>query len=774
MKSTTIVPVYALTLLISAALLFSIQPMFSKMILPMLGGTPQVWNTAMLFFQTMLLAGYAYAHLTSRLLRPGLQAVIHIVLLFIFTIALPIAIPPGWMPPVDRDPTIWQLSLMAITVGGPFFVLAGSAPMFQHWFTASGHKDSENPYFLYGASNLGSMTALFAYPTLIEPALDLDAQSHFWMMGYYALIALTILSAFYIMTHGRKLNSPPVISAPVSWALRLTWVVLAFVPSSLMLGVTTYVTTDVAAVPLIWVVPLAIYVGTFIIVFARKPLFTYDHILMAHAILMVGLIGTLILRYDSNPVLLMMFHIVLFASTALMCHTELARLRPPPGRLTEFYLLMSLGGALGGVFNAIIAPQFFTSLIEYPIALIAAVFLRGISTPPAHFRTALTKTLQIIRQRGTDLMVAPGVILFFVAVFGLLFSYASLANNQIPVIAACLALASMVYFTKNRWAFAFLVLTALCLYPPGQVLKDIADGRILLQNRNFFGVIKVMDLDDGKRILLHGVTNHGSQSLDEKFRLEPLAYYTKGFSPLADAFSFLDRKQSDQKIAVLGLGVGVMACFDKPDRSYDFYEIDPAVAKVAEDKSLFTFLSDCGSPYEIILGDGRLTMAQKPNQIYDLIVMDAFTSDNIPAHLLTVEAIEMYMKKLKPDGILIFNISNKFVDIEPVLTRAGKSLNVRGMARADLGGTLPNTKIDYYGSVYFSMSNNKTYNDYLASKNWSEGRAKPGVNLWTDRFSNIFSVLGNTTSMERMIEIHAARAKTLENKTSRASGTPAE
>ena len=413
-KIAPLVPVYSLTLLFSAALLFSVQPMFSKMVLPLLGGTPQVWNTAMLFFQLMLLGGYAYAHGTTRFLSIRAQAVLHIVLLAIFTIVLPIAIPPDTIPPTQSDPTLWQLGLMITTVGGPFFVLAGSAPMLQRWFSASGHKDSDNPYFLYGASNLGSMTALLAYPVLIEPFLNLAGQSYSWMIGYFTLIALTTVSIITVWNNPAAKHAPKTISddlqSPITWPMRFKWLVLAFIPSSLMLGVTTYITADIASVPLLWILPLALYVATFIIVFARKQIISLKSTTSIQAVLLVVLLSQKIAFASVSPYLLIGIHMAVFFFSALTCHMELARSRPNARHLTEFYLIMSIGGAIGGFFNAIIAPQYLVVPIEYGLALVLACFARYAGNTGAALIPSFEKVKTTIHQKKLDAIASPGFI----------------------------------------------------------------------------------------------------------------------------------------------------------------------------------------------------------------------------------------------------------------------------------------------------------------------------------------------------------------------------
>ncbi len=752
MKHHAYIPVYALTLLLSAALLFSVQPMFSKMILPLLGGTPQVWNTAMLFFQVMLLGGYAYAHVTSRFLSINMQSSLHILLLFLFLVVMPISIPEGWLPPVDKDPTLWQLSLMTITVGGPFFVLAGSAPMLQRWFSETDHKDAGNPYFLYGASNLGSISALLAYPVLIEPFYELFLQSAYWMMGYLALILMMCIASLLAhpgKTKKKKKAKTAANDSNISWPLRFQWVVLAFAPSSLMLGVTTFITTDIASVPLLWILPLALYVGTFIIVFARRQIIKRDTVMMIQGMLFILLLVQM-MAFHPPPAILILTHLALFFFSALACHTELATSRPSARHLTEFYLIMSIGGALGGFFNAIIAPSMFIIPLEYVLVLILVNFLRYSTDEKTSFNNAVTKLKEGIKTRN---FITPYTIALFLIFCAAIISFA-LPHYNIYCVSAAIIAASLGFLIHTRWLFAMAAALVLLLYPPGyqwgqHIFKDIVH-----RDRNFFGVMRVVETYEEERLLLHGTTNHGAQPLDDEHKLRPLSYYSE-FSPVNDVFRHLSAKRGKSKVAVVGLGIGVTACFKRDGRHFDFYEIDPDIAAIAENPDLFTYLSDCGSPYSIILGDGRLKIAEQPENHYDLILLDAFSSDNIPVHLLTREAVQLYLDKLKPDGVLVFNISNKYLDIEPVLAEIGKEMEIPTYARYTRGGQIEGTDLRGYAAHFLIMSPSERNIPFFLKRDWSEARSREGVKLWSDQFSNIVSVFGNKTGLRRHKELTA-------------------
>ena len=755
MKHKTFTAVYAFTLLISAALLFSIQPLFSKMVLPLLGGTPQVWNTAMVFFQLCLLGGYAYAHGTSRFLSIKAQGFLHLILLIVFTVVLPLSIPDGWVPPADQNPTLWQLSVMAMTVGGPFFVLSGSAPMLQRWFSQSDHPDADNPYFLYGASNLGSMTSLLAYPVIIEPIWTLSAQSEIWSYGYYGLIALTALSILVVWKATLPQTKTLSSSSSVTWPQRLRWLLLAFIPSSLMLGVTTYITTDIASVPLLWILPLALYVGTFIIVFARKPLITAKHAAIGFAVLLIAFFIQRIAfgNIPPHPFINITLHFTLFFFAALMAHAELVRARPAASHLTEFYLLMSLGGALGGIFNAIIAPHYLIIPFEYAAVLILACFVRFMGEDGQSFKEFLSPLLRRFGEKGMDVLFERNSLLGAIILIAGVFA-ANIPSLHVFYASAGIVSFLMLFFLLRRWSFAFIAAALLLMFPPGHNRGYSGMHEVLHQDRNFFGVIRVKDTADHERVLMHGTTSHGAQALSDEYKMMPLSYYSI-HSPI-NAFEILDARAGQQRVASIGLGVGVIACFQRDDRHFDFYEIDKDIADIAEDPTLFTYLPDCGSPYDIILGDGRLKIREQKDDIYDMLLLDAFSSDNIPVHLLTREAIEIYKRVLKPGGILIFNISNNHLDLEPVLKETADELGFTAYAHVTEGGTIDGTDLRYYPAHFLIMTDSSSLLAQLEDKGWSEAMPRDGVRGWTDQYSNILSVIGNVVATKRAKAVHEA------------------
>lgn len=712
----------------------------------------------MLFFQICLLGGYAYAHGTSRILSPRIQAILHIILLGAFIGVLPFAIPEGWEPPGGEDPTLWQLSLMAITVGGPFFVLSGSAPMIQRWFSRTDHPDADNPYFLYGASNLGSMTGLLAYPVIVEPLMTLNVQFESWMYGYFGLIVFMVLSTLLLWKHGGQKKSEAKAegkateeskTSDVTWGLRLRWLVLAFLPSSLMLGVTTFITTDIASVPLLWILPLAIYVGTFILVFARKPIFSMGALNKLFGILMIVIICQVLGTFFGvvNPFLVIGLHLLLFFTAAMLCHTALANARPAADRLTEFYLLMSVGGALGGFFNAIIAPQFLVLPIEYVLVLILCVFVRFSDDPSQTVKASIAKVKAEFNATGVDALFQQKPFYIITIMIIGLFAFA-IPSIILLKLCAVILIIPLLFLYKDRWLFGISMAYLFALFPIGFEWGQHSFTGTIHRDRNFFGVMEVVNTKNQERILMHGTTNHGSQALAENLRLTPLSYYSEE-SPINDMFEYYNGIEREQHVGVIGLGIGVTACFTKENRNFEFYEIDADVAKIAENPEYFTFLTDCGSPYEIILGDGRLKIADKPEDYYDLIVGDAFSSDNIPVHIMTQEAVELYISKLKPDGAVTFNISNNYIDLEPVMTEAAEKIGIPAVGHISSGGTLGNTDIQFYPAHWFTMSYNEDLIEKLKTQGWSEGIKRDGVKAWSDQYSNIVSVLNNETAYIR-------------------------
>lgn len=737
MMSRFLLPVFAATLFTSALLIFSVQPMVSKMLLPMLGGSPSVWNTAMVFFQAALLAGYGYAHLLAKLLSLRGQAIIHLLLLLFFTSVLPLTIPKDTIPPEQSGQAFWQLSAMLLCVGGPFFVLAASAPLFQHWFASSNHKDAGNPYFLYAISNAGSMAALLGYPLLAEPFLTVFQQTSGWLFGYILLIALTVACG-WLVRNGIKPAPQPVSphddAGTIGIRKRLAWIVLALIPSSLMLGVTTLITTDLASAPFLWIVPLTIYLTTFIIAFARKPLMgtTLTRELTVY-VLCLTVLMLMINDFVALKIPMVFVHLLTFFLGAMLCHGELAKTRPAPSHLTEYFMLISFGGMLGGVFNALLAPVIFKTPLEYPLTLAALAFIIWAGsaqstlahTPGDHGRAARKKNL-LLSAGYTIIGLTLCLVTYWTSI------------KLLQVIGIVSVFLFLMIAANKKAAFAITTFTALVLFHTSLWSTEKA---LVAFDRNYFGVIRIYEQQD-LSFFYHGTTLHGAQSKEEKWKKIPVTYYSPD-SPASDTFKLVDKHGGKQRIAGLGLGVGSIACYTAPNRSYDFYEIDPDVAKIAEDPAYFTYLSDCGSDYKILLGDARLKIGEAEDASYDMIFVDTFSSDNIPVHIMTKEAFQTYLDKLSPQGIIVINISNRYLDLrsplDAITTEFGLTMYYK---QHDPEQKKDDISEAYAKSSYVAIARDpETLAPLINDHEWKSFSPKKTTRIWTDDYANILSSL---------------------------------
>ncbi len=723
--------VFTATVFTSATLLFLVQPMFGKMVLPLLGGTPAVWNTSMLFFQAMLLAGYLYAHLATRGLGVQKQARVHVVLLAVSLLALPIGVGQGWQPPREASPIPWLLLLLTVSIGLPFFVLSSSGPMLQRWFASTSHPDAENPYFLYAASNLGSMVALLGYPLLLEPHLRLVQQSWVWTGGYGALVALTVGCAWLLWRE--PVGAPHQLAASasgtgtISNARRVRWVLLALLPSSLLLGVTQFLSLDIAAIPLLWVVPLALYLLTFTIVFARKPGLLHVAMVRLQPVVVLPLAILMFWNQSMSITVLFPLHLLAFFVTTMVCHGELSRDRPPAADLTEFYLWISVGGVLGGIFNVLIAPAIFDRVIEYPLAIALACMLRP----------ALARGARSTRSRVLDLLLplAFGLALLWLgrAVNTAEWSYGEGTTAVLSAVIAIVGLQFASYPIRFGLAVGALLLA-------GGLTKQ-SQGEVLIRERTFFGTHRVVR--DAARMhhrFVHGSTLHGAQARDPAERRRPLTYYQRE-GPFGRVFEGLQRPPGERRVAVVGLGTGAAACYAAPGDEWTFYEIDPAVERIARNPRYFTFLQDCAPDARVVLGDARLSLADAPDHHYDLIVLDAFSSDAIPVHLMTREALALYLSKLREGGAIAFHISNRYLDLEPVLAALVRDAGLVGM----IGRTAPLSAEQRASLITFSrwVVVGRQAEDLLGMGRgslWPLIEEQPDVGLWTDDFSNLLSI----------------------------------
>jgi hypothetical protein len=714
---------FSLAVFLSAALLFVLEPMFGKMVLPRLGGSPSVWTTCMLFFQAALLLGYLYAHLGPRWLGVRPHAFAHILLLAVCVLALPIRIMDISPTLAVRHQIVWLLVVLALSLGAPFILLSSTGPLVQLWFAHSSHPERRNPYFLYAASNAGSLLGLLLYPFLIEPALPLSRQTWLWSAGYLGVIALVGCAAVNMTRNFSGQEYVPTLSSPApTTRMRLRWLALAFVPSSFVLALTTHVTTDIAAVPLVWVVPLVLYLLSFTIVFARRAY-------VSQALLSrwqpVGLIALAILNFwgpsGSSPWILPL-HLMVFFLTALVCHGALAATKPPADQLTDFYLCIAVGGVLGGIFNALIAPALFNSVLEYSLTLLAACAVR------------LWLPEGPVPDKGYGHLA-------FLIVPGALLALARWGIGDRPALIGALAasvVAALVCLRVSRAPVRFTIAIA------GVVLAGVAveatQSDVLLAQRNFFGVRQVRnDTRTHRHVLLHGTTEHGSQSTEPDRRREPLSYYSRQ-GPVGDIFRLLPPGVL-RNVGVIGLGTGAMAAYAGAGEQWVFYEIDPDIVRMARDTSYFTYLRDASGSVETALGDGRLSLAAAPAHKYDLLVIDAFNSDAIPIHLLTAEALSIYRSKLSRNGVVLFHLSNRYLDLEPVLGRLAQAAHLSALIREDTRPTWRLLESGANPSVWAAVGlDSAAVSTLQRDSGWRPLRVRQSVHLWTDDYSNIFSV----------------------------------
>ena len=739
-----------MTLIVNAALLFAVQPMFSKMVLPLLGGTPSVWNTCMLFFQTALLGGYLYAHVTTKWLDVRKQSLLQLVLFGLTFLTLPIAVAAEWTPTTTEMP-VWSLTvLLTFSLGAPFFMLSTGAPLLQRWFSESGHPAAENPYFLYAASNLGSMVALVAYPVLIEPHLRLAQQSHLWTFAYGFLVVLIAscaiiarrgftnggisgntgtrpVAADALATDVDALGAMPLAASTKAEHLtvlrRARWVLLSFVPSSMLLAVTTYLATDVASIPLLWIVPLALYLLTFVIVFARRVvIFRHSFAVWLQPPFLLMLAVAIALMMQRSVTALAPTHLATFFLTALVCHGELAKDRPSVTHLTEFYLWMSVGGVLGGIFNVIVAPQIFDSVLEYPIVILLAAWLR----PTIATRKPIDRVL--------DFALPAALCVVIVVLMRLGFPPKTWSDKAPVWVFGGYALV-VLCFQRHSLRFA-LGIAALIV---GAALGRGEDKSLLFTGRSFFGVYRVMEYPK-HHALQNGTTTHGGQSIYPELAKEPLTYYHRD-GPLGQSFAWLMRRNPDRRVAIVGLGTGTIACYGRPNETWTFYEIDPLIERIAFNNSYFTYLRDCPPAKRIVLGDARLSLVQAPDSSYDMIILDAFSSDAIPVHLMTREALRLYLQKLAPGGSVVFHISNRYLNLEPVLVGLAEDARIAGIVGADTAVTAAMTAAYKMNSRWVVLSRRAQDHALLAIQpGWRVLAPKSDVAIWTDDFSNVFSV----------------------------------
>lgn len=664
---------FAGTLFVSAMLMFALQPMFGKLLLPLLGGTPAVWNTCMVFYQTVLFGGYLYAHwLTSRSGQRR-QIQMHTALLIFSLFALPVALPGNANPPTEGNPSFWLIWTLFLAIGLPFFVVSTTAPLLQKWFSHLGHHSSEDPYYLYAASNAGSLLALLSYPFLLEPNIGLANQRLFWSIGYGLLCILIIVCAITLWRSLPEFDTDDSTPEAVTEDLaappmrqQLYWLALAFVPSSLLLGLTQYISTDIAAVPLLWILPLTLYLLSFILVFSKWA----DRIHPGMVALQPAVLLIFIAYSFINPAVLpywldLILHCLAFFLAIMACHGELAKHRPHTRFLTRYYLVMSFAGMLGGLFNTFVAPFVFNAVYEYPIMIVAALLLR-----PGFFNG-----------RWFLQPIFPGLLL--IIGFAIYLSTDSLFEYLDIIGGALILLAGLTYSVRHSPLGLGLLTAVILVFTLG--LHSLASST-LYQQRTFFGVLSVRETviaDENQRPekvheLYHGTTKHGAERLTAANITTPLTYYSRP-GPIGQLFTEFDAENQHWNIGAVGLGAGALACYGKEQQHWRFYEIDPLIVAVAKDPKWFHYLERCNPQADMIVGDARLSLAKEPDNSFDLLIMDAFSSDAVPTHLLTREAMQLYFSKLKDDGMLAFHITNRHLALKKVLADHAEKLQLSGL-----------------------------------------------------------------------------------------------
>lgn len=714
-------PLFTVTIFLGAVLVFGVQPIAARMLLPSFGGSPSVWSATSVFFQLSLLLGYGYSFLLTRHFTPRRQSITHVVALLAPLVFLPLSLPVVSSSSA-AVPAVSVIAILAASLGIPFTVAATTGPLLQRWFSLTGHRAGGDPYFLYAASNTGSLLVLLSYPFLIEPRLGLDQQATAWSIGYLLFAGLSVACAAVIIRKPPSGEPEPSrdtanrLPTTLTSIGRARWILLAAVPSALSLGATAYISTDIAAVPLLWIVPLSLYLLSFIVAFSTRIRLSARRLGAAMPAVAAALVipsGGLI----TLPVaILIALHLTFLFVAATMCHTRLAEERPAPQHLTEFYLLIAVGGALGGIFVSLVAPLVFDAVWEYPIAIALALLLR----PAGQRRPGLRV-----------LTVGASVVLIGLVIAGVAGGDGPAWPGWVPAVALATALLGILLATSLlRPVLALTVFAILGVSVWG-------DASAIYTDRTFFGVYRVTD-SDGQHNLVHGTTVHGSQDQNPSRRDVATTYY-HATGPIGQVFEA--RGESIDDVGVVGLGVGTVAAYGRDGQHFTFFEIDPAMVTIAEDPALFTFLSDSAADIDTVVADGRLGLAASA-ATYDLLIMDAFSSDAIPAHLLTREAFALYAKRLSAGGIIAINVSNRFLDLEPIVARVGDSLGMSVLAQYDERVTPSELAEGKSKSRWMVLANDSEDLAPLdADERWRIPRLDVGEMPWTDDFSDILAAL---------------------------------
>ncbi len=720
--------VYSIAIFIGSALLFLIQPMAAKLLLPTFGGSPAVWTSAMLFFQVALLGGYAYAHYSNRLLDPTRQRFLHLLLLVVAVFTLPFAVKVPENATTGYPPLLVFL-MLATTVGLSYFTISAGSPTLQRWFATTADPAAKDPYFLYAISNVGSMVGLFAYPFYIERHFKLGEQANLFRLGFIVMMGAMLVAGVFVRHQAQEESAP---AEKLDRKRMLRWILIAAAPSSLLLGVTNTISSNIAPIPLIWVVPLAAYLLSFIFAFASKRLVTASQLARILPLLVTPLAFTICIEASEPLVPLASLHIIVFLVAAWFCHALLSEDRPDAANLTQFYLCLSIGGAMGGFFNSIIAAMIFPTFFEYPLMLCLILLFRP---PTKEFGKQLPMT--------AILMIASLAWMGAVRYLG-----ADLQPNLRSGIALGVPLVAVFALVERTKVYAFGMLGLFF----GSIALGIAStGKVLTTHRSFFGVHRVVD-GQGYRQLMHGNTIHGRQSLDSAKKDLPLTYYYPT-GPVGSIFNSPDFMQNVHRVGLVGLGVGSLAVYGRPDQEFTYFEIDPTVLYLARDSGLFSFLKQSKARMNYVLGDARLTLAKQPDGNYGFLVLDAFSSDAIPTHLLTAEAIQMYASKLAPGGIIALHVSNRYLELAPVVALTARSAGLETFSNID-DGTSDEKADGKTQSHWLLLTKNRSVLQLLANGNlvghpeMARGKIRPGIDWneidipanvkpWTDDYVDV-------------------------------------
>lgn len=717
-------PLFILTIVTGSFLLFLTQPMIARMALPRVGGAPSVWNSAMLVYQFLLLAGYAYAHWVARM-RPRRQAGIHIVLLGLAALWLPIGLTAA-VPPATFEPALWVPWFLLSSIGPVFFIVSAQAPLMQRWYALETSRG--DPYPLYAASNLGSFAGLISYPLIVEPLMSLNQQSWLWT-GIYAVLVLLVVGCALTVPADAVEVVPEETEAPPTRRRVLHWILLAAVPSGLMLSTTTHLTTDIVAMPLLWVLPLGLYLLSWVIAFAarRKP----AELLTVVAPLVILICGGLAFSDGTrNPFFSATLGLVLLFVVAVALHAEMFRLRPAVGHLTGFYLAMSFGGMLGGLFCAIFAPLVYDWAYEHPLLILVAALLvpqYALVPWPERFAWLLRIVLPLL-----------AFVLSFLSEQGFLGPTVT-ATMVGSITVSLIALACL----GRRVAFTAALCALMLSYGGWSTLARSGDGN---RTRSYFGIYEVYNRPDGSaRVLTHGTTLHGIQNLQPGLETEPTSYYARRSGvglALTNANALYG---ANARVGIVGLGSGTLSCYRQPGQRWTFFEIDPAMIQVA--RTRFTFLSRCAPDARIVLGDARLSIRDRtPSNSIDILAIDAFSSDSVPVHLLTREALADYGRAVQRDGIVLFHVSNRYLDLKPVIAdiaardgwTAAMMQYVPEPAEEERNATI---------SVWIALSRNPEKIARLVelsgadSVYWEALEPTPGFAGWSDDHASILSII---------------------------------